>query len=161
MLSNDTKDNIEDILSVRTEYFSESLRFIKNFVSLCFWSKIKKNLRGAVFQIWGEKNLLILCFQMTEDNIEDILSVQTEYISESLRFIKNFMSLCYWSKIKTKSVMPTWVDFSRFGVDKILLIQTFVFKECDHARALTALLGLFLGARSTALLLDHYGVFYL
>ena len=48
MLSNDTEQTNEDILSVRTGYVSKTFRFIENIVSLFFFvQNIKK------IQIWG------------------------------------------------------------------------------------------------------------
>ena len=118
LLPNDKEDTTEDIWSVLTGYMRESLRFIKNFVSLCFWSKIKKNMwcrHVSIFQIWGEQIFgEFMLWKDTEDTIEDILSVRTGYISESLNFWKNFVSLCFWSKVQ-KICDAGITKFSDFG----------------------------------------------
>ena len=43
MVPNETDLTTEEILSVRNRYTTNIFRFIENFVSLDFWSKIKKN----------------------------------------------------------------------------------------------------------------------
>ena len=49
MVPNDTERTTEYILSVETGYTIKSFRFIENFVSLYFWSEMKKiNHAGMV-----------------------------------------------------------------------------------------------------------------
>ena len=119
---------------IQTEYFwsvqtgcrSKGFKLTKNFVSLGFWSTSPQNLwcqRGLNFQIWGEAIFGdFMLSKITEQTTKDILSVHTRYISKSFRFIKNFVSFCFWSKIKKKlwcrhgSIFQNWgeqifVDF--------------------------------------------------
>ena len=103
--------------------------FSTSFVSLCFWSKIPKNLwcrHGSILQIRGENNFCdFMLSKDTEDTTEDILSVRTGYISESLRFLNNFVSLWFLVKNPKTNCDAGMGQFFRFGVKIFSVILCF------------------------------------
>ena len=111
MVPNDTKRIPEDRLLVETGYTTKSFRFIVNFVSLDFWSKMKKieHAGWSNFQIWGQQIFHdFMASNDTERTTEDILSVDTGYTKNIFRFIENFVRLDFWSPQK-KSTMQVWL----------------------------------------------------
>ena len=89
---------------MQTGYTTKIVKFIENFVSLDFWSEMKKICHARYGQIFrfGVKIIpLIFWFQKkTERTTEDILLVQTGYTIEIFKFIENFVSWHFWSEMK-------------------------------------------------------------
>ena len=71
------------------------------------------------FQNWGQ-NLSddFIVPNDTEQNTDDILSVQTVYTTTNSRFIENLMSLDFWSEIKKKIYHGGMVKISDLGLTK-------------------------------------------
>ena len=94
---------------------------IENFVSLYFFAKNRQKICdasiGQIFSLGVRMFRVNLCFQMIQ-NIQyywSSLSVQTGFISKMLRFIENFVSLSFLSKIPQNLWCQQGLNF-RFGV---------------------------------------------
>ena len=118
IVPNDTEQTTEDILSVQTGYTTKIVKFIENFVSLDFWSEMKKICHADIVKF---SNLVpkffhwFFWFRIKQKGL-----LKTFYqcrLGIQLKFFNLLRILWVWifgSKWKN-SAMPVMVKFSDLG----------------------------------------------